>query len=186
IVAGEAIKTGLGVSRYGEQAEQPPGSPAEGARPVTPAGQEAPAILRAVPTLVTAHKPAPRGSSLGFPIGVVTKLPFPRGCYTVQRRRNPRRACISGLYQAFGPEGPVTAMACYRRMVQLGHFLLLRDLWPDAGDFLPPMLGWFPAVAVLGDELCLFQRPLGAHHPHVIRIARFHEPTQLLRAFARR
>jgi hypothetical protein len=26
--------------------------------------------------LVTGHKPAPRGSSLGFPIGVVTKLPF--------------------------------------------------------------------------------------------------------------
>src|SRR5215831_9838744 len=93
-------------------------NPAEGARPVTPAGQEAPAILRAVPTLVKAHKPAPRGSSLGFPIGVVPKLPFPRGWYTVQRRRNPRRACISGLYQAFGPEGPVPAMAWYRRMVQ--------------------------------------------------------------------
>src|SRR5262249_48568851 len=84
----------------------------------------------------------PRGeATLGFPIGVVPKLPFPRGWYTVQRCGNPRRVCISGLYQAFGPAGPVPAMAWYRRMVQLGHFLLLRRLWLDTGNFLPPMLG---------------------------------------------
>src|SRR5262249_33534183 len=40
VVAGQPVKTGLGVLWHGDQAEQVPGRPAEGVRLVTPAGQK--------------------------------------------------------------------------------------------------------------------------------------------------
>src|SRR5262249_53882455 len=45
VVAGQPVKTGLGVLRHGEQPEQVLGRPTEGVRLVTPADEEASAIV---------------------------------------------------------------------------------------------------------------------------------------------
>ena len=51
-------------------------------------------------------------------------------------------------------------------------------------DLFLPTVGHFPCVAVLFDKAGLFKSLLSATHPHMVRVAGLHEPTQLPGAVA--
>src|SRR5262245_16633804 len=55
-------------------------------------------------------------------------------------------------------------------------------LWLNAGNFLLPALGQFPAVAAFGDEARFFEALFSANPAHVVRVACFCKPAKLLRA----
>src|SRR5262249_36962654 len=71
--AGQPIKTWLGVVRLGDQPEQVPGRPTEGVRLVTPAGEEASAILYRIPPPLGRNQRGAAGLERGYNPSIATR-----------------------------------------------------------------------------------------------------------------
>src|SRR5262249_9881277 len=115
----------------------------------------------------------PRGEApLASPSGFVPKLLFPRGWY----RYGSAETRAPPAFLAARLEAPVPPRGWYGRMVRSGCFMVF-GRWFDPDRFFFPFVSQFPVVTVLLDEASLLEGLLGAHHPHVIRVAGFCEPT---------